>query len=99
MSNPLHNIGSAVDEDVYYDQGYLNEAVDQFHLVSKDERESAPFSLIGFLQIMAKEGVFSGVGTGILISSNLVLTCAHNVINPQTAKMFNEIRFFPGHSG
>jgi V8-like Glu-specific endopeptidase len=37
-----------------------------------------PFCLIGFIQIFTPQGLIKA-GTGILISTDLVLTCAHNI--------------------
>ena len=40
-----------------------------------------------------------GFGTGILISSNLVLTCAHNVYDKKYSKTNYEIEFYHGLCG
>lgn len=38
-------------------------------------------------------------GTGILISKDLVLTCAHVIYDEKTSKTYHSILFFPGQYG
>ena len=38
-------------------------------------------------------------GTSILISPDLVLTCAHNIYDKNTSSFNSEVKFYPGHSG
>ena len=39
------------------------------------------------------------MGSGILISSNLVLTCAHVIYHEKEQRYFPNIFFFPGQHG
>jgi V8-like Glu-specific endopeptidase len=67
-----------------------------------------PWKSIGLIEILTG-GKKDGHGTGILVSPNLVLTCAHNIYNPasfpkndkdSTKDYFaKELRFYPGHRG
>lgn len=38
-------------------------------------------------------------GTGVLISSNLVLTCSCNIVDLKTKEDHYDLRFYPGHCG
>ena len=40
-----------------------------------------------------------GKGSGILISPNLVLTAAHNLLFAKTKEKYADLVFYPGHSG
>lgn len=40
-----------------------------------------------------------GLGTGILLSPDLVLTSAHNLVLWKDHKMYSKFRFYPGQSG
>jgi V8-like Glu-specific endopeptidase len=56
-----------------------------------------PYRHIGAL--ISVDGLTTNHGTGILISRNLVLTCAHNVINLERKILFKKIYFYPGQHG
>jgi V8-like Glu-specific endopeptidase len=55
---------------------------------------------IGALNFISslREGQF-GMGTGLLVSPNLVLTCAHNLYNPATGEMYRDHKFYHGQCG
>ncbi len=57
-----------------------------------------PHRLIGIILSEDESGKV-GVGTGILISPDLVLTVAHNIYNFEGKKEYHKISFCPGHSG
>ncbi len=40
-----------------------------------------------------------GKGTGLLVSPNLVLTCAHNIVNFYSKQEYSDFKFYPGQSG
>ena len=49
--------------------------------------------------ICMKDGL-KNYGTGMLISNNLVLSCAHNIVNRQRKiKLDEKILFYPGQQG
>jgi V8-like Glu-specific endopeptidase len=62
--------------------------------VKKEEMQQLPHKLIGALQILTQQGM--ALGTGVLISPNLVLTVAHNIIRPTAIK---KALFFPHQHG
>ena len=61
-----------------------------------------PHNLIGALLFVTKRGIV-GLGTGILISPDLVLTAAHNLYSHPTLKSpeqhYEKFRFYPGQYG
>ena len=54
-----------------------------------------PFSAIGFIIFETQDGQ-KQIGTGTLISSNLVLTCAHNVFDNEENKNYINHEFYIG---
>lgn len=44
-------------------------------------------------------GIHELLGTGTLISSRFVLTSAHNVVNVNTGKLFENLKFYPRING
>ena len=52
---------------------------------------------IGVLRYSSKLSIPEGGGTGFLISSNLVLTVAHNVVDNKTKEIYHGIVFYIGH--
>ena len=54
---------------------------------------------IGVLHFKKRGNFTTGKGTAFLISSNLVLTTAHNLVDSSTGSIFHGIVFYPGHQG
>ena len=54
---------------------------------------------IGVLHFKKRGNFTMGNGTAFLISSNLVLTAAHNLVENRTGSIFHDIVFYPGHQG
>ncbi len=65
--------------------------------VPVDEMRELPHSLLGVITMDIEGSSDPGVGTGILISPNLVLTAAHNLWNK--GKPCDNFRFYLAHNG
>lgn len=63
---------------------------------SAEEVKVKPHNLIGALTFKTNRGQ-PGKGTGTLLSQNLVLTAAHNVI--ERGEIFSNFKFYPGQDG
>jgi V8-like Glu-specific endopeptidase len=48
---------------------------------------------LGYIEGIAEDGV-RYIGTGILVSSNVVLACAHNIYDGKKKKEHKELRFY-----
>lgn len=65
-----------------------------------EEHQQLPFKYIGALEMFAKSLPGKTIrGSGILISSNLVLTAAHNVWANKVSQEVSNIKFYPGVCG
>ena len=54
---------------------------------------------LGVLTFMSRREGNMGNGTGTLISSNIVLTTAHNLYNRNTGEFYYDFKFYPGANG
>lgn len=54
---------------------------------------------IGVILFRINQTSKMGRGTGILISPDLVLTCAHNIYNKFSGELHREIKFYHGQCG
>jgi len=67
--------------------------------VEESEMKEVPHRHIGVVLAIHPSGVFQ-VGTGTLISKNLVLTCAHVIhCKDYQNKLFPELYFYPAQYG
>ena len=64
-----------------------------------EEMEEQLHKHIGVLRYRSRLSIPEGGGTGFLISPNLVLTVAHNVVDKKTKEVYQDIVFYPGHHG
>lgn len=62
-----------------------------------DKLSKLPYRHLGVIISRGERHV--SYGTGILISRNLVLTCAHNIFNATKRILFKELSFYPGQHG
>ena len=58
-----------------------------------------PHKHIGSITFTSTKTHALGKGTGILISANLVLTCAHNIYDKINSQLFRDHKFYPGLNG
>jgi V8-like Glu-specific endopeptidase len=68
-------------------------ADDLLSKATQEQIEEYPLNCLGYIEGYAEGGV-RYMGTGILISSNVVLTCAHNVYGKDKKSDFKEVRFY-----
>jgi len=56
-----------------------------------------PYRHIGVIRSRSDE--LQAWGTGILMSNDLVLTCAHNIYNRKNRCYYSQVEFYPGQYG
>jgi V8-like Glu-specific endopeptidase len=80
----------------YHDEGCF--MGDKLYKLSEEELEEPPYMFTGLIQGITNSDQRC-IGTGTLISPNLVLTCAHNIFLHTTGDVQKEIRFYPRQYG
>lgn len=68
------------------------------NLVSKEDAKKYPYNCIGALYIKDENGQV-GLGTAFLISSDLLLTAAHNIYKRSAGSYAVSLIFYPGIVG
>ena len=72
---------------------------DYLEEVSAEEMKQPQHCNTGALTFRSRKEDNLGNGTGTLISSNIVLTAAHNIYNRNTGEMYFDFKFYPGANG